>query len=180
VENLTVDDVYGSALYEAASELGKTGEFLDAAIGMRDTFRERPDLFLLLRAPSVAPGERKEIAARIFGDRVPPELMNFLCVLVDKRRLGQFDGIVSAFEKKANIAEGVSKGRIESATELTREQLERFEKETGRLLRRNVQLEPTVNSKLIGGVRVYVDGKFIDASIRHRLDELRENIVKGE
>jgi F0F1-type ATP synthase delta subunit len=61
---------------------------------------------------------------------------------------------------------------------LSAEQLARFEKETGRLLRRNVKLEPVIDARLIGGVRIYVDGKFIDASIRRKLDDLKETIMK--
>jgi ATP synthase F1 delta subunit len=178
VENLTVNDVYGEALYEAATALGKTDEFIDAVRVMRDVFKQQPDFFLLLRTPSIAPGERKELAAKVFGGRVPPELLNFIYVLLDKRRIGQFAGITSAFEKKADAKEGISTGRIESAAELSAEQLARFEKETGRLLRRNVKLDPVVDARLIGGVRIYVDGKFIDASIRRKLDDLKETIMK--
>jgi ATP synthase F1 delta subunit len=177
VENLTVDDVYGAALYEAASDLDRTDEFLDAVRVMRDVFKEQPDFFLLLRMPSIAQEERKEIAAKAFGGSIPPELLNLLYVLIDKRRLGSFDGVTRAFEKKADAAEGVSKGRIESAAELTADRLARFEEETGKLLRRKVKLEPCVTPDLIGGVRIYVDGKFIDASIRGKLDDLKTKIM---
>jgi ATP synthase F1 delta subunit len=178
VENLTVNDVYGEALYEAASSLDKTDEFVDAVRAMRDVFRENPEFFLLLRTPSIAPGERKKLATEVFGGHVPPELLNFIYVLVDKRRIGQFTGVTLAFEKKADAKEGVSRGKIESAAELSAGQLARFEHETGRLLRRNVKLEPVIDARLIGGVRIYVDGKFIDASIRRKLDDLKETIMK--
>jgi ATP synthase F1 delta subunit len=177
MENLTVNDVYGLALYEAASELGKTDEFLGAARVIRDVFKEQPDFFLLLRTPSIAPSERKKLAAEVFDGRVPPELVNFIYVLMDKRRVGQFAGIVGVFEKKADAEEGVLEGRIESATELTKEQLARFENETGKLLRKNVRLKSEVDARLIGGVRIYIDGKLIDASIRRKLDELKEKII---
>jgi ATP synthase F1 delta subunit len=176
VENLTVNDVYGEALYEAAASLGKTDEFIGAVRAMRDTFREQPDFLLLLRMPSIAQSERKELAAKAFDGRVSPELINFINILIDKRRVGQFEGISKAFEKKADAVEGVSKGRIESAVEISADQLSRFEEETGRLLHRKVKLDPTVDARLIGGVRIYVDGKLIDASIRRKLDDLKEEI----
>ncbi|MDR2162728.1 MAG: ATP synthase F1 subunit delta [Clostridiales Family XIII bacterium] len=177
MENLTVDDVYGAALYEAAADLGKTAEFVDAVKSVGDVFRAQPDFFSLLRMPSIAPRERKDIATKVFEGRVPPEILNFIYVLMDKRRLSSFNGIARAFEKQADAHEGVSKGRIESATELTEGQLARFEEQTGRLLRRKVKLEPVIDRALIGGVRIYIDGKFIDASIRGKLDELKERII---
>jgi ATP synthase F1 delta subunit len=178
VENLTVDDVYGTALYEAAAESGKTDAFVKSVEAMREIFKAQPEFFLLLRMPSVTPQERKDLAARVFEGRIEPELLNLLYVLVDKRRIGQFDGIARAFIKEAAAKEGVSRGTVESAAELTKKQVKRLEEETGKLLRRNVRLEPEVNPQLIGGVRIYVDGKLIDASIRRKLDELKEQITR--
>jgi ATP synthase F1 delta subunit len=177
VENLTVDDVYGTALYGAAADLEKTGEFLDAIKMMADLFKSHQAFFLLLRTPSLSPSERKDLVRTVFDGRIPGELMNFLYVLLDKRRIGQFAGIAKAFEKAVNTHEGVSKGTIESAMALTEEQLTKFESETGKLLSRNVKLEPEINPALIGGVRIYIDGKLIDASIRRKLDELKAKII---
>jgi ATP synthase F1 delta subunit len=177
LENLTVGSVYGTALYEAARDLGKTDEFLDAAKLMAEMFRNNPEFFLLLRTPSIAPAERRELARKVFDGRVPKELLNFIYVLIGKRRIGQFIGIVGAYEKAVNAFEGVSKGTIESAAPLSADQISRFETETSKLLRKNIKLEPIANERLIGGVRIYVDGKLIDASIRRKLDELKEKII---
>jgi ATP synthase F1 delta subunit len=177
VENLTVNDVYGEALYEAAADLGKTDEFVAAVRMIADSFKKQPEFFLLLRMPSISPRERKEIAAKVFAGRVPQELLNFLYVLMDKRRVGSFEGVARAFEKKANAAEGVMQGTIESAVELTKDRIARFEEETGKLLRGNVKLEAIVNPNLIGGVRIYINGKLIDASVRSKLDDLRDKIM---
>jgi ATP synthase F1 delta subunit len=177
VENLTVDNVYGVALYEASVDIGKTDEFLDAVKVIAQLFKSQPEFFTLLRTHSLAQAERKDLVRDVFEGRIPDELTNFLYVLLDKRRIGQFAGIVRAFERTVNAHEGVSKGTIESAVELSDEQLEKFESETGRLLSRNVRLAPEINPALIGGVRIYVDGKLIDASIRHKLDELKEKII---
>jgi ATP synthase F1 delta subunit len=177
VENLTADDIYGTALYEAAADLGKVDEISEAVGVMSGLFESEPDFFMLLRTPSLPQSERKELARTAFEGRVPQELVNFLCVLIGKRRIGQFAGIARSFEKAKGVREGVSKGTIESAVALDGGQLERFESETGRLLGKTVRLEPKIEPSLIGGVRIYVDGKLIDASIRRRLDELREKII---
>jgi ATP synthase F1 delta subunit len=173
-----VDEVYGSALYEAALSLGKTGELMDAVKTVRDVFREYPDFFMLLRTPSIARDERKAIVEEALGGRVPTELLNFIYVLMDKRRIGQFEGITKAFEKRADAEEGVTKGRLESATELSEDQIARFEEKTGKLLRKRVKLVSEVNARLIGGVRIYIDGKLIDASVRSKLDEMKDIVRK--
>ncbi|MDR0519018.1 MAG: ATP synthase F1 subunit delta [Clostridiales Family XIII bacterium] len=177
MENLTVDDVYGIALYEAAADLGKVEEFSEAASAIASLFKSEPDFFMLLRMPSLPPSTRKDLVRTVFEGRVPHELVNFLYVLIGKRRIGQFAGIIRSFEKRKGVREGVSVGTIESAVELSGAQLAKFETETGRLLGTTVRLEPKIEASLIGGVRIYVDGKLIDASIRRRLDELKEKML---
>jgi len=81
--------------------------------------------------------------------------------------------IVGAYKDLINKEEGFSYGKILSVKPLSEERLHRFEEETGKLLKLNVKLENTVAPDLIGGVKVYVDGKVIDASIKSRLKELR-------
>jgi F0F1-type ATP synthase delta subunit len=59
---------------------------------------------------------------------------------------------------------------------LTAAQVAKFEEETGKLLSKNVELVNETDHALIGGVSIFIDGKHIDASIRRRLDDLREQI----
>ena len=71
---------------------------------------------------------------------------------------------------------GFSLGTIFSIKPLSDGQLESFEKETGKLLRKQVRLENKVDKNLIGGVRIFIEGKVIDASIQRKLMNLRENL----
>jgi ATP synthase F1 delta subunit len=105
-------------------------------------------------------------------------LLNFIYILIDKHRIGQIRSIAKAFNRLADEREGVVKGDIYSVVELSEEQLARFEEETGKLLNKRVKLRNERDTSLIGGVRLYIDGKLIDASVRGRLNNLKERMVK--
>jgi len=164
-------------LFEASKELGKTGEFREVLDSLNLIFSENPLFFNLLRSPAVAAQDRQQAAREVLKGKVPDEILNFLYVLIGKKRIGQYRGIVKAFEKLADREDGVTKGRIFSAMPLEKNQVERFEEQTGKLMKMNVALEADVDPSLIGGVRIYVEGKLIDASIRKRLDDMKEQLT---
>ena len=176
MENNNLNEVYGGALYEASADLKRTEEFRSVLADLKGVFTESPKFFELLKTPALSAKQRRDSARAVFKGNIPDEILNFLYVLIDKRRIGQFTGIVNAFERRADRAEGVTKGRVVSAAPITDEQLKRFEKQTGQLMKINVALEPQVDPSLIGGARVYVEGKLIDASIRKKLDDMKEQL----
>ena len=45
------------------------------------------------------------------------------------------------------------------------------------LLKTNVRLTNEIDPKLIGGIKILVEGKIIDASIRKKFDDLESQII---
>ncbi len=173
---LTVEITYAHALYGAASELGKTEEMLAESKELVKLIEDIPQFKEFLSTPIIAANKKKESIKKIFEDKIEKEILNFLYVLIDKRRAGHLAGIVKQFEKLICENSGFSLGTIFSVTPLSEEQLASFEKETGKLLQKNVRLENRIDRKLIGGVRIFIEGKVIDASIKRELMNMRESL----
>jgi len=170
---LVVDLTYGNALFQAAKEVNKVGLISEEAEGVLDILDKEPDLLAFLNTPAIAAGEKKDVISKIFKGRVCDELLNLLYILIDKRRTRHLGKIISAYKDLVNKTEGFSHGKILSVGPLGDERVKRFEEETGKLLKLNVRLENVTAPDLIGGVKVYIDGKIIDASIKGRLKDLR-------
>ena len=112
----------------------------------------------------------------IFEGKICQELMNFLYILVDKRRANRLEGIMKVYSELYEREEGVSYGVIYSVTPLSPQQLEEIEEQTSKLLRFKVRLENELDPKLIAGFKIMVEGKIIDASYRKRFDEMASQI----
>ncbi|MDR0817329.1 MAG: ATP synthase F1 subunit delta [Clostridiales Family XIII bacterium] len=177
MENLNVNEVYGIALYEASADLGRTKEFQTSLEEIREAFDIYPQFGELLRSPALSAAQRRDVVHKVLHDKVPVELINFLYVLINKRRIGSFDGIVHSFNRLVDKRNGIAKGRIISASPLTEEQLIKLEAQTGDLMGVKVLLTPEVDAAIIGGVKIYVSGKLIDASIRKKLDDMKELLL---
>lgn len=177
MESLSVETTYGTALFAASEDLNNTDEVDKELNEMIDIFKENPDFFELLKSPAVPNDEKKIILDKVFSKQVSETLLNFLYVLLDKRRIGGFFGMVKSFEKCVDEKKGITSGIIYSAVKVPDDKIKKFEKETGALLQKNVELTNEIDKSLIGGVKIYIDGKLIDASIRRRLDDLKDQLI---
>lgn len=169
---LTVEMTYGKALFEAARDAEKIELILEEIKEIRDLFQANADFYEFVNTPVIAGAKKKAAVGKIFTGRISPEVLNFLYILIDKRRTKNFSKIVDQYQKIIDVSQGVSSGDIFSVEALTEEQLLAFEEKTGKLLRKNVKLENKVDPSILGGIKIFVEGKVIDASIRKRLQDL--------
>ena len=83
---LTVDLTYGSALYEAAEDVGKRDEIAKNADWVLEVLRDNPDLQNFINYPAISAREKKETIEKIFDGNVCEAVLNFLYVLIDNHK----------------------------------------------------------------------------------------------
>ena len=173
---LAVDLTYGTALMEAAEDVGKQQEILDEGQQIVEILNAEPDLKAFIDFPAISADEKKKVLSEIFEGKICQELMNFLYVLIDKRRAGRFERIIKVYKDLLEREEGVSYGVVYSVEKLSEDRLAQLEEQTSRLLQMKVKLENEIDPKLIAGVKILVEGKIIDASYRKRFDEMASQL----
>lgn len=173
---LAVDLTYGTALMEAAADVGKQQEILDEGQQIVEILKAEPDLKAFVDYPAISAEEKKKVLTEIFEGKICQELMNFLYVLIDKRRAGRFEKIIKVYRDLLEREEGVSYGVVYSVEKLSEDRLAQLEEQTSRLLKMNVKLENEIDPKLIAGVKILVEGKIIDASYRKRFEEMASQL----
>ena len=169
---LAVDLTYGTALMEAARELGKEDQILEEAQAVVQLIEDEPDLHQFINYPGVSADEKKEVLKNIFEGRICNELLNFLYILVDKRRTMNFGRIVKVYKSLIEREEGVSYGTVYSVVKLSDERMAELEEQTSKLLQMRVKLDNEIDPNLLAGFKILVEGKIIDASYRKKFDEL--------
>ena len=169
---LAVDLTYGTALVEAARDVGKEEQILEEAQAVVQLIEDEPDLHQFINYPGVSADEKKEVLKNIFEGRICEELLNFLYILVDKRRTMNFGRIIKVYKSLVEKEEGVSYGTVYSVVKLSDERIAELEEQTSKLLQMKVKLENEIDPSLLAGFKVLVEGKIIDASYRKKFDEL--------
>jgi len=178
MEKLTIELVYGRALFEAAKDGETTHEVFEELKGVSEVFAEYPLLRKLFSVPCITVHEKKAAAERIFSGHISQELLNFIFILIDKRRVGAWDGIVREYEKLLLEREGHAKGIIYSVIPLEEDKIKAFEFKTASVVGKRVQLENRIDESLLGGVKVYIDNRLIDASVKTHIDSLKQRVMQ--
>jgi F-type H+-transporting ATPase subunit delta len=123
--------------------------------------------------PKVSNEQVNKLVSGIAGSDLSPKLKNLLDVVIDNGRLSVLPEIASQFRALVNERGGVADALIVSAFPLDATQqadlAKVLEKRFGRQLRTTV----TVDSSLIGGVRVTVGDEVLDTSVVARLEQMR-------
>ena len=174
---LTIDGTYGYALYLAAKEVDKIQLIREQTKEVQSLLEGEPNFVEFINTPVIPAKEKKAVIEKVFRDKICDELLNLLFVLVDKRRTRHISKIFSSFESKINEVEGYAVGKILSVVPLTSDQIKKFEEETAKLLQERIKLENVVDTRLLGGIKIFINGKVIDASLRSRLNSLTSTII---
>ncbi|MEG0918782.1 MAG: ATP synthase F1 subunit delta [Anaerovoracaceae bacterium] len=177
MESLTICLTYGEAIYKAALETDQLQRIYDESREVLEIFKREPDLLEILSSPVQSNVEKKKLVQAILEGKITTELLNFLYILIDKGRMIHYEGIYKVFRTLVDEKEGDSYGIIASAKPLKDEHLAEFEAQASDVLRENVKLRNVVEEGLIGGVKVLIDGKIIDASIKGRLERMKKEIL---
>ena len=173
---LTVDMTYGTALFEAAVEVDKIDLIRDEADEVLKVFEEEKELTRFINYPAISAEEKKGVLRSAFEGRICEELLNFLFVLIDKRRIGQFPRIVRVYRDLVDHEEGIAYGTVYTAAPLNEKRIAELEEETSRLMQEKVKLTNEIDPNLMAGVKILVEGKVIDASYRKRFDEMASQL----
>jgi F-type H+-transporting ATPase subunit delta len=131
-----------------------------------------------LISPAVSKPRKLAIVKQLAGELgVDRNIRNFLLVLVSHRRTKELGAIRRSFEEVVDERLGWVSARIASARELTPPQREQIERALGSKLGKFIRANYEVDPALIGGVRAQVASREYDASIRGKLENLRQRLV---
>jgi F-type H+-transporting ATPase subunit delta len=123
--------------------------------------------------PKVTDEQVITLVSGIAGADLSPKLKNLLDVVVDNGRLAVLPEIAAQFRTLVNDRGGVADAHIVSAFPLDAKQQADLAKVLEKRFGRQLKTSVTVDSSLIGGVRVTVGDEVLDTSVVARLEQMR-------
>ena len=164
---------YAQALMSVAKSNNQTEEFGENVRSLLNLFKESKELTNFFANPFITPEDKKAIINRILGENTNSYFRNFLMLLVDRGRIILLEGICQQYLAMLREMNQTVLAEITSAVPLTEEQQQSIkDKVKGMTNAREVELETSINSDIIGGVIIKVGSQVIDASLRGQLRRL--------
>ncbi len=101
----------------------------------------------------------------------------FVELLASRHELDLAPNVIDAFEREARKAEGAKEVSVSSAEALSEDHKERLEKALAKTLGAAVDMRWKTEPDLIGGAVIRFDDILLDASIKGRLDRLKQQLI---
>lgn len=169
---------YAEAVFELASRDGSHEAWardLESVAGIVADER----VSRTLTNPAIPQPQRQRLVDAMFGSRVSGPAVNLVRVLVDRGRADLLPQIAVEYRRLANRHAGIAEAVVTSALPLTTDETEALRQRIERMAGSRVDLRTEVDDSLIGGLTVKVGGRLLDASVRGRLERLRDELVAG-
>lgn len=171
---------YAAAFFELAQERNQLGEMEVQLQNLVADINANRELKRIFYHRLVKENDKKIIVKEIFGGRISPLLLNFICLLIDKKREAYLEQIQLQYMEMANKARNILDATVTSAIELSPKDLKGLQARLSELTGKNVRLKTMVDPKLIGGLVIRVGDRVIDGSITKRLQMLKSNLSKAQ
>ncbi len=165
-------------MFGAARDAGRLAQVHEALSDFAAAMEQSPELRSVLRNPQLDPTAKAEILADIAGDE-EPLFKNFLLVVAEKGRAGELDEIAREFERLMAREERRLTVELTTARELTDEEATAIVAQIEQAAGRKVEATRSVDPDLVGGIVLQAGSHRADASVRGRLERLRQDLVRN-
>jgi F-type H+-transporting ATPase subunit delta len=178
--NQAVARRYASALFDLAQEKGLVDQ-VDQEFGMVVQMADaNPQLRAVVNDVLMSPEVKSDLIQKLFTGKISPLVLNFLLVVVRKRREAFFPQMYRSYLDLANEARGIVEVEVRSAVPLPEELAQTLEHKLVARLGKRVKFQTQVAPELIGGLVVRVGDELMDGSVRTRLRRMRDRLTRSQ
>ena len=168
---------YGQALYELSEEEDAVELYLSETRDIASILRENPAYLRLLGVPGLPMAERLGLLDESFGGRCEEHILSFMKLMTERGYCSYLCECFDTFENIYLERHGIVRARVEVARELDEERLCALRARLEQYSQKKVLMTVRVIPSLIGGIRVSLDGKLLEGSIKSRLDKMRSDMA---
>jgi F-type H+-transporting ATPase subunit delta len=168
--------VYAEALLEAAQDQKRLDQARQEFEDFAAAVEESDDLRRFLQNPQIELRTKREALDDLLegSDKI---FLNFIRLLVEKDRITEVEDIYEEWARLLARQDRVLELELQTAVELSDEEAAKVMQEIEEASGRDVVATRTVDPDLIGGLVVQAGSLRLDASVRGRLQQLRDELT---
>ena len=169
---------YADALFTSLKE--KNFDLDKALLSLNDIqkiiMEDKINKFLI--HPNIDKNEKIDIMKKALKD-FDKTISGFILVLIENDRIIDFPGIIESFEEALNELKGIINVEIITKEELSREKYKEIINYLEKNYQKKVKAIETINSDILGGIIIKVNGTIIDDSILNKLKAIKDAVLEN-
>lgn len=170
---------YAESLLADAIEKKIIAEVTNDVDVILNAINNSTELKRFLSSPVIKSEIKKNVLKEIFSNKISSHSLKFLEFVVDKKRE---DILVQIFEKFIELRDdymGIVRLDVKSAFSLSDDVKEILLKKFESIFNKKIEAKFSLEPNLIGGFVVRFRDTVYDASIKHQLEKLKQNLISG-
>jgi len=178
----TISKQNAAVLMERAKQEDKMESYRADSTLLSDTLAGCQDLVWYLSNPAVKAAAKRRVLQQVFKKGLDEDFIDALLQSVaasaDMEHPEVIADTLSAFLAAGDKAGRITRGTVYAAEPLTDRQVAQVAKAMSQRLGRTIQLTGKTDPKVLGGIKVVVDGQVFDGSYRYKLDQMRQSLLR--
>lgn len=173
-----LDRRYALALYEVGEENQKLDEYIDDFTQIAKLIKTNESIMQITKHPQISTSGKKKIFMEIFKGKIDEKLLNFLLLLVEKKRIDDVDEILNqlniiSLEKHNKVI-----ADVKTVIPLTKDEQTSLTDKLSKKYNKTVILKESIDKSIIGGVYVRVGDDVIDGTIKFKLESMKKVMLE--
>jgi F-type H+-transporting ATPase subunit delta len=153
----TVAERYAESLFALASEEDAISSYLDDMKLVDEVLESDPKIVQFFSHVLISDEDKCKLLDDSFSSSINKYVLNFLKLLVKKRRIRYIRDIVKSFIGLCNKKLGIEEGLVYTPYALSDEQLKDVEKAMSEKENKTIVLRQIIDESLIGGIKVQIN-----------------------
>lgn len=169
---------YADALFTQAGGAKNSKKMWDELHELAALVQTNQDFKNLVKSPVILDSEKEAVFKALKdGGKISDVLYNFICLLIEKKRLNIISDIDAEIHKLVLSDAGEIEALAVFASKPESAEKKELETKLSTLTGKKVLLKDSVDSSVIGGVKVRMGSILYDATVRGQLNKLKSRMV---
>ena len=167
---------YAEALFAVVKAEGELDRVEDELYRFGKVLDSNHELKQALSDRSIDRTQRTKILDELLADKVSQHTLALLSMVVEQGRGKQLPEIVTQLSSLAAEARDAVVAEVRSAVPLDDKQQQELAAALSKATKKKVEVKVIVDPSVLGGVVAQVGDTVIDGTIKHRLDQMKEQV----
>lgn len=173
-----IGDRYAESLFDLAKEENKVTQYLDDIKLVGEVLGSDPQIVQFFNHVLIENEKKIQLLDQSFKGNVDQYVLNFLKLLVQSRRSRYIDDIIKSYINLSNQYLGIEEGTIYTPYKLTDQQIQDIEKAISKKENKKVILKLSIDSSLLGGIKVQIANRIYDGTIKNKVEMLKKELLR--
>ncbi|MEI7883726.1 MAG: ATP synthase F1 subunit delta [Clostridia bacterium] len=175
--NINIGLRYATALFEVAREQQELTNVVRDLLALQEALEHEPAILEIWNDKHLARAKIKQMFRDALEKFVHPLTMNFIELLIDKRRTSILNDTIRSFLFMADKERGLLYVDMTVAERPSQKAINYFARDLSLVMKKQVHLDITIEPAILGGFILMINDYRIDKSYRNSLEQLEKSII---